>query len=247
MQIITMNNETTATGYHYAVSDALLEILSQMNEAEISNYMPPQAVPVDSTREVEDYLRGLKKIAITYGLGGNEVRVMAVDIPIFWFDSGWDTASTRPKTEKIQIGPNPAEEGEQSVAGFAVVNVTLPSDGKFRALHDVLYLSRIPEPDAIVDEHDACVAISNIMACGWSVWQFGDAADGSLAFAVGEQTGTHIDREAGRFAVYVQGEGDAFYPITFGISSAVLDVPGITWNGDPDYYAKTVAKLAAGE
>ena len=26
MQIITMNNETTATGYHYAVSDALLEI-----------------------------------------------------------------------------------------------------------------------------------------------------------------------------------------------------------------------------
>lgn len=247
MKIIEMSNETTATGYYYAVSDALFAVLDQASEEEISKFMPAQAVPVDTDKEEGDYLYGLKKLAIANGLSGNDVRVMPVDIPNFWFDSGWDTTDTRPKTEKMQMGPNKAQDGEKSAAGFEVVNVTLPSDGKFRALHDVLYLSKIADPETIETEYDACAAISNIMACGWSVWQFGDTAEDVLVFAVGEQgTPRTASLEADRFAVYAQGADGGFYPITFGIGSQVLDVPGVKWNGDPDRYVKTVKNLAMG-
>lgn len=97
-ELVTLVNETTATGGTYEVSHAVAGMLRGMGEDELSEGMP-KPTPQSLGYEHAAYATGLVGIARAHGVADRDISVRERDIPTFFFDTGWGEASGMPPVD----------------------------------------------------------------------------------------------------------------------------------------------------
>lgn len=87
-KLIALSNETTASQFFYEVSGDILRLIEGLTEAELSDLMPEQA-PGGGGYESVMYAAALVKLARDAGLGEDAIHVRPIELPTFFFESGW--------------------------------------------------------------------------------------------------------------------------------------------------------------
>lgn len=100
--LVMLANETTATGYLYAMPESIAKMLTETDEAVLGKLMPSQAVETldDEAMEIADTVC---EIARTNGIDG-EIWCEHVPIETKWFESGWAaTGAQEPQPPRLDV------------------------------------------------------------------------------------------------------------------------------------------------
>ena len=87
--IINLANETTSSGYLYAVSKPVAVMISEMAENDLGDLIPCQSPGVTEASEAQDIASSICSAAIESGLEEDNVWCDFIDIDTKWFNSGW--------------------------------------------------------------------------------------------------------------------------------------------------------------
>ena len=86
--LIQLANETTASGYLFATSKPVADLLSSLSEAELGENMPAQS-PRSLSDEAKEMAETVCQLALDGGIAPDDVWCEHVPLETHWFESGW--------------------------------------------------------------------------------------------------------------------------------------------------------------
>lgn len=178
---IALTNETTGCIHFYDVSYEMMNLLKELPEDIVSDFMPRPNTG-SAGYEGASYAVGLVNLARAYGVDEHDIRIMERSIPSFFFVTGWDDGTSHDRDTSLSRAAAEADDLERIVSDIRRGATLNQSDLKrligLATLTDVLCESdgtsrRIVR---IVAACGACFAIAPTWGtaddgCGWTVWE----------------------------------------------------------------------------
>ena len=157
---VKLANETTASVFDYEVSRAVLSLLERTGEGELGAAMPP----IDSDSGADEsalYAEALVDFALGSGLPASAVTVKPIDVPTFWFCSGW---ASRSAFQRTMIPGDTGDAASEPLEG--------QSPPAFPKL--IEYEAQLFSTSDARGEWDFCQIITDgLLPTGVEVWRFG--------------------------------------------------------------------------
>ena len=121
-ELVELLNETTASGYVYAISPKMKALLDKIGDEKLGEAMPEQQ-PANH-QEREQIAQALSELGKANGLDGEDIEIEIVKIPAYWFESGWDYNIKWP--ESFDIRKIHFDDDIREYDGALAISNTLP-------------------------------------------------------------------------------------------------------------------------